>query len=165
MAKLTYVAYAALVQVTSTNLNELQLEAINMPVRVAASRARQTAGTAGSFDNTGTFTSAAANNILTMAMDLKPGTRISAARARVRDASSQQVTLQLIKMTDGVAGSVIAQAASAQDGTDQTLVISGQTEDVPEVGVSVGEVWVLRVTFTTSTLKVYTFEWDTERIP
>lgn len=167
MAKLTKNVYGVETQVPSANLNALQDEAINRPTRVPAGMGYLTAGSAVTLNSAlriqlnGDFTS-----VWTVPIIAKPGTRIIAVRARVTDAAGGQITMGLHRATDGVLGGPITQVLSNTLGAVQDLVMIGQTEDMPEVGVQLGE--VLIVQFTDSTVSpnfIHTVEWDTDLVP
>lgn len=170
MAKLTKLLYTALTDVPSTNLNAIQDEAINAPIRLPAGAGYETSGVAGFvFNAAGTFTINSNAQVLTVPLSLKPGVRLSAVRARVQDQAGfggGTASLSVRKATDGASAIVAGPAISSGAGTAQTLALTGLTEDVPEVGVSVGIVYLAEVTFVGAVPQsVYSVEFDTDVIP
>lgn len=170
MAKLIKHIYAALTQVLSANLNDGQDEAINDPKRVPAAVGYQSAGSVGSaFDGAGTYMINNPDQTLTVPIDIKPGVRLIAVRVRMTDQAGfggGDAMLDVRKATDGVGASLGTSAASDQSGTAQTLVVSGLTEDVTEIGVSVGQVYLAEITFSgASPQSIHAVEWETDIIP
>lgn len=117
-----------------------------------------TAGTAGTFDTSGTFTTGAADTVFTVGVGARRGHRVTAIGARVTGLVAQTMTMSLHKSTDGVLGGAIATALSVSSGAPQDLVISGQSELVSKAAK--GEVYVVQFVVTASPMRVHTVEWE-----
>lgn len=165
--------YAAGAQVKSADLNDIQDKIVDnyfvQPRRMPAGAGYEGGtGTAGTLDDAGTHAPGATTKWFVVPFELKPGTRLTEVRARVKDTSTGggTVTLDVRKSTDG-SGASVDTDVSAGDGSVQTLAVTAMTEDVPAAGASVGEVYLAKFTFATAitTTEIYSVEFITAAIP
>jgi hypothetical protein len=164
--------YAALQQVKSVDLNEIQ-DGIarnfgDGRYKVPATAAAHIAGP-GVFTADGDFSLSNNTDVISLPIKVPPSCRLIAVRARVTDQpgfGTGAFTLTVRKNVDGTGSTVGTPQASDASGNPQTLAVTGLTEDQGAAGAAVGTQYSAQMTLAGSgPATVHGFEIETEPLP